>query len=439
MNMREMKDSGIEWIKHIPIEWESKTIRHLLISRDGGAWGEDVPDGETGTICMRIADFEYEKGCFKDSPLDSLTKRRYMDYQIKRLKLEKGDILIEKSGGGEKTPVGRSVIFDKGYFALFANFMERLRFNPSTILSEYVEYWLRTWYSCRCSPFYINQTTGIQNLNLTLMLAKERIFYPNIHEQSRIVSYLDTKCSEIDALVADIQKQIDTLEEYKRSVITEAVTKGLAPDVEMRESGIDTFDFIPKHWEVLKIKWLLRERNERSVSGEEEPLSMSQKFGIIPTSQMDIIPNMASSFVGAKITHIDDLVFNKLKAHLGVFAVSKYYGLVSPDYAVYFTSGKSIVKYLEFLFKTDNCISEFKRRSTGVGAGLTRLYTSDLFDIKVPIPPISEQMEIAKHLDCKISEINLAISEKHQQIETIEEYKKSLIFEYVTGKKEVTQ
>ena len=205
----------------------------------------------------------------------------------------------------------------------------------------------------------------------------------------------------------------------------------------MRDSGIDAFELIPKHWEVLKIKWLLRERNERSVLGEEEPLSMSQKFGIIPTSQMDIIPNMASSFVGAKITHIDDLVFNKLKAHLGVFAVSKYYGLVSPDYAVYFTSGKSIVKYLELLFKTDNCISEFKRRSTGVGAGLTRLYTSDLFDIKVPIPPISEQMEIAKHLDCKISEINLAISEKQQQIETIEEYKKSLIFEYVTGKKEV--
>lgn len=412
--MREMKDSGIEWIGDIPEHWS--------VSKIGGFYSLRV---------TKVSDRDYpplsvtNKGILPQ--LETAAKTNAHD---DRKLVCKGDFAIN-SRSDRRGSCGISSY--TGSVSLINTILR-----PMTEMHPQYYDWL--FHTIQFGDEFYKWghgivddlwTTGWQDMK------KISIPTPPIAEQAVIADFLDEQCAEIDSLISDIQSQIETLEEYKRSVITEAVTKGLDPDVEMRDSGIDAFELIPKHWEVLKIKWLLRERNERSVLGEEEPLSMSQKFGIIPTSQMDIIPNMASSFVGAKITHIDDLVFNKLKAHLGVFAVSKYYGLVSPDYAVYFTSGKSIVKYLEFLFKTDNCISEFKRRSTGVGAGLTRLYTSDLFDIKVPIPPISEQMKIAKHLDCKISEINLAISEKQQQIETIEEYKKSLIFEYVTGKKEV--
>ena len=417
--MRQMKSSGIEWIGAVPVTWEIHPIYFYFSERKN----KNIFGTEHNLLSL-----SYGHVIRKNiNTVGGLLPESFNTYNI----IEANDIIIRPTDlQNDKKSLRTGLCNEHGIITSAYIALKPI----AEVNVSFVQYLLHTY---DIMKVFYNMGNGVrQGLNYS-EFSKLMLFLPSIDEQSIIADFLDKKCVELDSLISDIQSQIEILEEYKRSVITEAVTKGLDPDVEMRDSGIDAFELIPKHWEVLKIKWLLRERNERSVLGEEEPLSMSQKFGIIPTSQMDIIPNMASSFVGAKITHIDDLVFNKLKAHLGVFAVSKYYGLVSPDYAVYFTSGKSIVKYLEFLFKTDNCISEFKRRSTGVGAGLTRLYTSDLFDIKVPIPPISEQMEIAKHLDCKISEINLAISEKQQQIETIEEYKKSLIFEYVTGKKEV--
>lgn len=219
--MRELRDSGLPWLKEIPCNWKNETIRHLMVSRDGGAWGEEPKNESSGTICLRIADFDYSRGRFKKCSDEDLTRREYTKSQLSRLSLKAGDILVEKSGGGEKTPVGRSVYYGGEYGpVLFANFMERLRFDTTRIDPEYAEYWLRAWYACRCSSYYINQTTGIQNINLTLMLAKERIFYPSFSEQRKIIDYLDKRCGELDCVITDIQAQIATLEQYKRSVIT---------------------------------------------------------------------------------------------------------------------------------------------------------------------------------------------------------------------------
>ena len=205
----------------------------------------------------------------------------------------------------------------------------------------------------------------------------------------------------------------------------------------MKDSGVDWIGEIPEQWSTIRVKQLLKERGERSVDGSEEPLSMSQKLGLVPTKMLDVIPNMASSFVGAKLAYVDDLVFNKLKAHLGVFSVSKYDGLVSPDYAVYYSTGKVHLKYLEYLFKTPQCISEFRKRSTGIAAGLTRLYTDGLFAIECPFPDMSEQIQIVDHLNEKCEQIDRLMAIKQAKIEKLEQYKKSLIYEYVTGKKEV--
>lgn len=260
---------------------------------------------------------------------------------------------------------------------------------------------------------------------------------PSMPEQQKIADFLDEKCSHIDSVLEKTRASIEEYKQLKQSVITKAVTKGIRSNRPMKNSGIEWIGEIPEDWEVIRIKWLLSERKEYSINGDEEPLSMSQKFGLIPTRDMDSIPNMASSFVGAKLAYTDDLVFNKLKAHLGVFSTSKYNGLVSPDYAVYITNNKTNSGFLEKLFKTPNYISQFIKRSTGVGAGLTRLYTSDLFDIKCAIPNTEEQEEIMSYLNGKCSEIDKLITKKEQLIEELETYKKSLIYEYVTGKKEV--
>lgn len=219
-----MKDSGIEWIGEIPQSWDANRLRNLIVRREGGVWGLEPDDYEQGTICLRVADFNFGKGRFVEDNIDAFTKRKYSYAQILKYKLKKGDILIEKSGGGEKTPVGRAVLFDKVFTALFANFMDRLRFNNEIVNPYFIEYWLRAWYYCGASPYYINQTIGIQNINLSLMLAKQIIFYPSLAEQERIAEFLDAKCAKVDALISEKQNQLATLEEYKKSVIFEYVT-----------------------------------------------------------------------------------------------------------------------------------------------------------------------------------------------------------------------
>ena len=270
-------------------------------------------------------------------------------------------------------------------------------------------------------------------------LRKLPIVFPPLSEQQAIADYLDKKCAEIDQMVALQEKFIEELKAYKQSLITETVTKGLNPKAPMKDSGVEWIGEIPEGWEVIRVKHLLWECKERSETGEEEPLSMSQKYGLIPTKDMDVIPNMASSFVGAKYVHSGDLVFNKLKAHLGVFSVSEYDGLVSPDYAVYHSTERCVAKYLEYLFKTPQYINEFKKLSTGVGAGLTRLYTGDLFSIAAMCPPIQEQINIVRAISDLCSKIDNLIAVKQQKIEAYKDYKKSLIYEYVTGKRSVCE
>lgn len=235
-----------------------------------------------------------------------------------------------------------------------------------------------------------------------------------------------------DLVEAIVQLPTDLFYNTGISTYIWVLTKGKP----MSRSG--RVQLIPASWKTIRVKQLLRERKERSVNGKEEPLSMSQKVGLVPTKMLDMIPNMASSFVGAKLAYVDDLVFNKLKAHLGVFSVSKYDGLVSPDYAVYYSTGIIDLKYLEYLFKTPQCISEFRKRSTGIAAGLTRLYTDGLFAIECPMPSKDEQAEIVLFLNEKCAQIDELMSLKQTEIEKLEQYKRSLIYEYVTGKKEVS-
>ena len=200
----------------------------------------------------------------------------------------------------------------------------------------------------------------------------------------------------------------------------------------MKDSGIEWIGDIPINWTTSKIKWLLRERKERSVNGEEEPLSMSQKYGLIPTNAMDNVPNPAASLIGTKRCYKNDLVFNKLKAHLGVFAVSQYDGLVSPDYAVYRANDKVNPKYLEYLFKTPLYIGEFKKKSTGVGAGLTRLYTSGLYSIHCVLPPVQEQNKIVSFLNSVCCYIDTVIEQIRISIEGYKTLKQAVITQAVT-------
>ena len=405
--MREMKDSGVEWIGDVPAHWD--TIRFRFIAK--------ITTGDQDT---QNADPDGAYPFYVRSPIVERCNNYTFDGE---------GILMAGDGAG----AGRVFHLVDGKYAVHQRVYRFYDFKH--IKPVLLKYYLENLFATVMD--YGSAKTTVPSVRLP-MIQDFIVCVPPEKEQNSIVAMLNEKCAQVDTLITNVNTQIEKLKAYKQSVITEVVTKGLDPTVPMKDSGVEWIGEIPSTWDTVRVKQLLRERKERSVEGKEEPLSMSQKVGLVPTKMLDSIPNMASSFVGAKLTYVNDLVFNKLKAHLGVFSVSKYDGLVSPDYAVYYSTGVVDLKYLEYLFKTPQCISEFRKRSTGIAAGLTRLYTDGLFAIECPLPPKNEQQEIVAYLDEKWAQIDRLIAIKQAKIEKLEQYKRSLIYEYVTGKKEVT-
>ena len=414
--MREMKDSGIEWIGKIPHCWNTSKLKYLGQYINGYAFKPEEW-GSKGVPIIRIQDLTGSN----DNP-------NYFEGQIdKKYGVENGDILISWAATLD------AFIWNKGNGWLNQHIFKAV---PNRRIIDYDFFF---WMIKESMKNMNNDNKhGIFMQHVTLSVFNNfTIPMPPLAEQHRIAAFLDRKCAEIDAVLEKTRASIEEYKKLKQAVITQAVTKGIHGDRPMKDSGIEWIGEIPAEWDVIRVKQLLKERNERSKEGKEEPLSMSQKVGLVPTKFLESIPNMASSFVGAKLAYVDDLVFNKLKAHLGVFSVSRYDGLVSPDYAVYCSTGKSNLKYLEYIFKTPQCIGEFRKKSTGIAAGLMRLYTEGLFSIYLPYPALSEQEEIAEYLNEKCAGIDALIVKKQQYLIEIENYKKSLIYEYVTGKKEV--
>lgn len=426
--MREMKYSGHSWLGIIPKNWEVRRVKTLVESMSKGngiTKDEIIPNGDTP--CVRYGEIysKYENGfesCLSATNSILVPSPQYFG---------KGDLLCAVTGELVEE-IGKSIVYFGEQQCLAGGDIVVIRHHQDPLFLNFA-------LNCHC--YQAQKSCNKTKLKVVHISASEIgnviMAIPPIQEQSRISKFLTQKCSDITNIIEKSKASIEEYKKLKQAIITKAVTKGVRGDRPMKESRIEWIGSYPGDWRLTKIKWLLSERNERSEDGMQEPLSMSQKHGLIPTKEMDTIPNMASTFVGAKITHIGDLVFNKLKAHLGVFAVSKYYGLVSPDYAVYYKTDCAHIRYLEYLFKTPQYILEFKKRSSGVGAGLTRLYTSDLFSMYTASPTIEEQKEIADYLDAKCTEIDNLIASKEKFITELESYKKSLIYEYVTGKKEV--
>ena len=414
---RKMKDSGIEWIGEIPEGWEVVKAKYLFAQRN-----------EKGNSALVLLSPTQKYGVIPQSQLEGVVQVKESTDLRGFKTIHIGDFVISLrsfQGGFEFSKY--EGVCSPAYQVFHAtkdlsNDFFRYLFKSDGFISK-----------INSLTVGIREGKNIQYWDFSNML----LALPPKEVQIRSAQYLNAKCTEIDTMLFKTRSSIEEYKKLKQAVITQAVTKGVRGEREMKDSGIEWIGTYPSNWKIIKIKWLLHERKDRSVTGLEEPLSMSQKKGLIPTKEMDSIPNMASSFIGAKLVYKGDLVFNKLKAHLGVFSVSKYNGLVSPDYAVYYSTGLANLNFLELLFKTPQYINEFKKKSSGVGAGLTRLYTGDLYSIYCALPPLVEQEEIADYLDIKCAEIDGLIAKKEQLVKELESYKKSLIYEVVTGKREV--
>ena len=426
--MREMKDSGIEWIGEIPKNWKSLKLQYACDTiTDYTASGSFADlaanvvyrDDEDYAMLVRTADLSAKR----EMGRVYVDKHAY-DY-LHNSNLFGGEIILPNVGS-VGTVYYYSPLYKKATLAPNAIMLR-------TVNNRYLYYLFLTKPAEEALNRLSNATTQAK-FNKT-QLRKMKVVLPSLAEQDIIVSYLDSKCAEIDALSADIQSEIDTLEAYKRSVITEAVTKGLDKSAPMKDSGIDYVGIIPVSWSIKRLKYILEERNYRSETGLETLLSVSQYFGVVPSYSIQRTMQ-AKSLVGYKKVYPKDLVFNKLNPVLARFGVSAHTGITSPDFAVYYTD-KADTRFLCYLLKTDAYIMEYGRLCTGVGDGFSRLYTPMLYNIKIAVPSLKEQCIIADYLDSTCAEIDAIIAQKQEQLAVLADYKKSIIYEYVTGKKEV--
>lgn len=414
---KKMKNSGIEWVGEIPAHWEVMSNKHLMQKQK--------------IICP----------IYKGQAILSLTMKGVIERD-----LDAGGKMPSSFDGYQYVKRGNLLLclFDIDVTPRCAG----LILKDGVTSPAYSQYIMR---QKAYAPFYSYYYVMVDNTKELLHMAKnlrhslnEEQFgaikapVPPISEQKAIAGFLDKKCGEVDALIADIQQEIETLEQYKRSVITEAVTKGLDPSVPMKDSGAGWMPTVPAHWLVEKIKYHLHLKTQKNMS-DRQVLSLYRDYGIVPKDSRDDNHNVTSEDTSSyRYVRVGDFVVNKMKAWQGSVAVSQYEGIVSPAYFVYeFIDESFDKKYFHYLLRNKSYTIEFMRLSGGIRVGQWDLPAEAFENTLVLIPPIEEQQQIADYLDKKCKEIEEIIADKQSQIETLESYKKSLIYEYVTGKKEV--
>lgn len=420
------KPSGVEWLGVIPEGWEIKKLKYLVKTRAGYAFPSNQFTDD-GIPIVRIGDLK-ESGEV-DVSSSPRVSQKYEGY-LAQFGLNFGDILMAMTGG----TIGKVSEYRSYAHALINQRVCCFTPIESKISRSFMLYWMKSDYWKQ----YIDLKAfgGAQPNISDQQVIEIPIAVLPLSKQQAITDFLDEKTVQIDQAIEIKEKQVALLKERKKILIQNAVTHGLDPNATMKDSGVDWIDQIPAHWDVKRLKYVLAERNERSKTGNEPLFMVSQVHGLVVRSEYHDKAEVAASNVDNKIVHENDLVFNKLKAHLGVFFKStiEFKGIVSPDYAVY--KPKAYIddmKYLEILFRHPSYIAQFIVRATGIVEGLIRLYTDDLFDIHVPIPPRDEQAEILKRIRLDTQGYDKAIGLQNQQIEKLKEYKASLINSAVTG------
>lgn len=429
--MREMKDSGVSWLNSIPINWELKRIKYTLnerIEKNDPIKSKDILSltAKQGVVPLS----EKEGGGNKP-------KEDYAAYKL----AYPGDIVINSMN-----ILSGSVGLSK-YFGCVSPVYYMLNPKCSSDDVRYFNYVFQTKVF-QMSLFGLGngiliKESGNGKFNTIRMRIPMEKFgnliipVPEPKEQKRIADCLDKHCSEIDAISSDIQKQISVLEDYKKSVITEAVTKGLNPDVEMKDSGIEWIGKIPKHWSVEKGKYIL-EYLQKPVKSDDGVITCFRDGEVtLRSNRREDGFTMSDKEIGYQGIDKGDLVVHGMDGFAGAIGISDSRGKASPVLNVLDSCCNK--KYLMYYLRTMAYGDVFVALASGIRVRSCDLRWNKLASLPYPVTNIKEQSEIVQYIDKKCSEIDALISDKKKQLEILAEYKKSLIYEYVTGKKEVPE
>ncbi len=413
--MREMKDSGVEWIGEIPKEWKICRLKNYAYIMNGADF-KDIQD-DNGDYPVIGSGGEFDRA----------TKYLY---------------------DGESVLLGRKGTIDKPRY-INGTFWTVDTMYYTKIKDIGIAKYL--YYLCTQIQFDYYQY-GSAVPSMTQRDLNSVVFpLPEIVEQENIVNYLDSKCSKIDEIIEKQQAIIEKLKEYKISIITEVVTKGLDYEVDYKESGTEWLGKIPSHWQYLSFKNVLKERNEKNFPVKTaERLSLSIDKGVTlyseKTTNLDRFKDDVSQY---KLAHEGDFVLNSMNMIVGAVGISHYFGCVSPAYYTYYDNEEDHItaKYCDYLFHSKTVkkvlhslgkgIMSIDRGDDRINTCRLKVSRTDLRALKIPVPPICEQREIVKYLQSKENLIDKTIADRNKAIDKLQEYKKSLIYEVVTGKKEV--
>jgi type I restriction enzyme, S subunit len=444
------KDSGVNWIDEIPSTWSSGKMKYKLLKNDGGTWGRDTKINEDGIIVIRSTEIEIDGNWNLSNPM----KRSLNKDEINKCLLYEGDIVITKSSGSSNH-IGKSVVVSKEIEKLaccFSNFVQRIRFrNFYPRLYHYIlnSYVVREQYR------YLTQTTtGLGNLNSSTLDEVQIPFIP-ISEQKQILKYLDHKIQMIDKLIDKTKKKIELLKEKRTALINHYVTKGLNSDVDMKDSGIDWIGKIPNHWNISKIKYIKSSNKYAVVDGPFGSHLKTEHYiengdvyvidsGFITSGKFKYIRN----FNTISKSHFEKIKRSEcVEGNIIIAKIGEYYGMcgilpkldkksvVSGNSISLKVSEKNNTKFVHQFILQHRMNGTFKKKVQQTGQPFISL--GIINNLIIVIPPIYEQNKIVKYIEEQTKKIDSIIEKENKGIELLNEYRKSLISEVVTGKIDV--
>jgi type I restriction enzyme S subunit len=435
---RAYKRTDIEWLAGLPSHWHELSLKRVARSENSGCYGNE-PENRAKVIPVATTAQIDRDGNFAVS---RMPQRGFTQEEAARYCCKTGDILVVKSSGSAANVIsGKAGIVraDTPPF-VFSNFLMRFVARTAHVDPEFL-FLILTCNLTRERVRRMVSTTTYPNLRVS-EYCSALLPIPPLADQAAIVRFLHWSNGQLERAIWAKRKVIALLNEQKQAIIHRAVTRGLDPIVPLKPSGISWLGEIPAHWELRRIKYLLREVDERSTTGNEPLLSMRMHHGLVLFAEHFSRPPQAATLVGFKIVRPGQFVVNRMQAGNGVIFASTLTGLVSPDYAVFDPIGEANVDFLGELFRSRKVRAKFRAESKGLGtgsSGFLRLYNDRLGAIHVALPPCAEQREILSWLAGELSGVNTAVSRLEREIELLREYRTRLVADVVTGRLDVRE
>lgn len=410
------KDSGISWLGQIPEHWEVKQLRSFL-----------KLFSEKGHGDSQLLSVTREQGVIQRDVESKEENHNYIPEDLSGYKyIEKGDFVINKMKAwqGSYAVSDYDGIVSPAYYTCKLSGVNSRFFTMAIRSKVYVSFFAQYSKGIRVGQWDLE----------TEALKAIPFFFPPLNEQQKIVEFLDSKISKINSYVLERERELQVLTELKQSQIAQVVTKGINPNVPMKDSGISWIGQIPEHWEVCRMKKVFSLSKEKTESEDGTLLSLSQYTGILPKSEAGKTGMFeAESTIGYNVVHKGQFVMNIMLAWNGSYAVSDYEGVISPAYCVFNFNIDCNKKYFHYLLRLSSYAGAFKTMSKGIIESRLRLYPQYFLAFNTFIPPIEEQNQIVAYIESKCQSIDSMISNLESEIAYLKEYKQSLIADAVTG------